>query len=390
MLFTRAALAFAACTFPLFAQTQPSYTRFTLVPELRINAAGRGYQGTQYVTVAPDGRIILVLARAIVVLDSAGQRELWRMNTNRGDDSEVSGANRIGWRGNSMWIGDEGFSHVALVDDKGVVTRSLPQPTWIKPTWADRKTFPVWESMDVLGLYADRSMIVMARSPAEIIDVPSFDRNSVYFVRINEEGTIQKLIGTVPFDDYLTFQTKRGGNAMIAIPYQNRTFWAVSADGARFAVVSAAVRGADSATFRVTSINERADTVFSRRYPFAAQAIPASERDSAAKRLVNLGGVNLDAPLARLRQEMPPVYPPVRGVFLGRDRSFWLTLWTPRADTASRTHLILKSNGDPVGIVTTSAKLSFRTADYDRIWGFERARGEEAAAIVRYRLVPAK
>jgi hypothetical protein len=150
----------------------------------------------------------------------------------------------------------------------------------------------------------------------------------------------------------------------------------------RIAIVLATLAGKDSGTFRVTSLNERGDTLFNKRFPFTAELISAASRDSALRRN------NTPALKAEQEKRMPRIYTPVTEVMVGRDRTTWLKLRAPATDSLNVTHLVLDGRGEAVATVTMPNTINVLMADRDHVWGVERLKGN-LRIVVRYKLVPA-
>jgi hypothetical protein len=205
-------------------------------------------------------------------------------------------------------------------------------------------------------------------------------------MRVSPSGTIQRVTTTFPFPPVISL-TEGDRHIRIEPYFPNRVLSTVSLDGMRITTVFAHMAGADSATYRVTAINERGDTVFSKRFSYNPEPITKAKRDSA---LVHVGNVN-NGGFANLRAEVekrvPPFFAPVLGVLTGRDRTTRLTLRPPPGDSLSLLRLVLDPHGEPVAEVTTRALISILAADRDHVWAVERVRGSQVVAVVRYKLV---
>jgi hypothetical protein len=149
----------------------------------------------------------------------------------------------------------------------------------------------------------------------------------------------------------------------------------------RVVVVLATVSGKDSATYRVTTLNERGDTIFAKRVPFTPQPISAASRDSALRRNNN------SAIKAEQEKRMPRILTPVMDVMIGRDRTTWLKLRSAPSDSLTVTHLVLDVHGEPTATVTMPHTVTAVTVDKDHVWAIEKGKGN-LRTVVRYKLIP--
>jgi hypothetical protein len=369
-----------------------NYARVNAVEDLRLDLKALKLETTRALTVGPDGRIVVIPRWGdIVAFDSTGRRTLWKLHVGRGRNDEIAQVTRLGWIGAAMWIGDEGFEHVAVVDANGVVTRSIGQPAFVKPTWADRRKYPVFSTMDAYAVYSDNTLLVRPYNATSVMNTPEYVDSLDYFLRVSEHGSIQKEIARVPRAAFMGVTLQSGRSWRGAVPFASRPFVAVSPDGMRIATLVVGGRGADSLQFRITSVNERGDTVFRRSYPFTPVPVAQDSLKRALSRIASLAGGRANQTAAvdsALRGKVPAFFPPVNGFSIGRDRTFWVTLRSAGPDTSSVTRLMLAPNGDPVGLVSTPRRVTMAAADRHHLWGIEYV-ANAPVAIVRYRLAPA-
>jgi len=298
-------------------------------------------------------------------------------------DDEIGWVDRIGWLGNRLWVADPRYRQLAIIDERGKVIKSLEHPSWIRPTWADRRRFPIFARLEPLALYADGSWLVVPRNERSLVDTPEYDRNVAYIVRISAAGSIQRTVARVPRDEGNVIIASGAQRRTMGIPYFPRTVWDVSSDGTRVAVVSTSMTGPDSATFRVTVIGAQGDSVFSRRLPFVPMRMTAQSIDSIRTNVrTGVGARSADEIRTLVTQRTPRYYPPVAGVRVGRDHTTWVQL-RPTAD--GRPWLVLDSAGAPIGMVTLPKEVMLQEADREHVWGFERSAGR-IDALVRYRV----
>jgi hypothetical protein len=340
--------------------------------------------------VAPDGRIIMAPARGrgartpIKAFDSTGRRLPWTIPTGRGDSVEISSVSRLGFMGTTLYVVDQGFDHFALVSNQGVVTKSIELPSLVRPTWADRRRFPIFESLEPIALYPDGSMLVYPLSPRSVLATPDFDSTTSYLMRVNASGAIQQVVARTPRETAPGFQMLPGVERFV-VP----RLWAVAANGSRIAVVAAPQNGRDSTTITVTMLNDRGDTMFVRRLEHAPVRVTQAQVDSAIAR----GGVSAEriGTVARGRgrlvvgQQIPATLPPVTAIVIGRDQSVWLALAETRE---GQPYVGWDSRGDPLGTFTAPRTMRLTVADRTTGWFVERSIPTSPGAVVRYRIVP--
>jgi hypothetical protein len=374
-----------------------------LVEEWRADARKLRLEQTGQISIAPDGRVIVApgfgrgngmrvgrgdVSRSgrgeLAALDSAGKTVLWRLATGWGRDMEIAWVDRIGWTGTQMWVGDRGFRQIALVDNTGKVTRSIENPPFARPSLSERRKYPIFADVDPLARYADGSLLVRPLREKNVFDTPEFDSTATHLLRVSADGIIAASVASYPPDAAVPSPAGRG--MAIAVPLQNRTLWNVSPDGMRIVLIATSMSGRDSATFGVVTLNERGDTVFTRRLPFTPVRLSPQARDSAVTQRVNAPASGDDQVRAALIKRMPPFLPPVTSAFIGRDRTTWIVLRPSAGDTTSQPLLVLDPRGDVIGGLRVRRDVAVLAADRDHAWTVERD-GAAGVAIVRYRVV---
>ncbi len=385
---------------------RPPVPQLKLVEEWRADARKLRVDQTGQISIAPDGRVIVAPGYArgdgmrasrvelgrtgraeLASLDSTGKTVLWRLAIGWGHDAEIRTVDRIGWTDTQLWIGDRGFRQMALVDRAGRVTKSIENPPFARPRLSERRRYPIFVDVDPLARYPDGSLLVRPLTEKNVFDTPEFDSTATHLLRVSADGIIAASVATYPPDASVPLRGARGA-VQVAVPIQNRTLWSVSPDGNRIVLVSAAMTGKDGASIRIVMLNERGDTVFTRRMPFTPAMLAAKARDSvlngAVARRANVPAQVDDQLRAALAGRMPPFYPPVSSVFVGRDHTTWIALRP--ADTTSQSLLVLDPRGETIGGLRVAPNSAVLAADRDHAWTIERdARG--VVAIVRFRVM---
>ncbi len=376
--------------------TAPRVPQLTAVADLRLTAIELGLQGNAFgraarLGISPDGRIVLTPQYgALIDLDSTGHRLTWKIQIG-GRDAEIYSVDRLGWIGDTMWVVDGGYRQIALVNRAGKVVKSLEHPSWVRPAWADRRTFPVFARVRPLALYADRSWLVIPSEERSLLDTPGYDKSFDYILRISEGGSILHTIARLPHDQDRIEITSGSGKRTLMLPVLRQMVWNVSADAHRVAVVTTNARGRDSATYRVTAIGDKGDTIFSRLYPYTPVMLTPAGADSVrAPNMGRVGSLSEEVVRARIAERVPVSYPPVTAVVAGRDNTLWLQL-RPTGKPASvkledeRPWIVLDATGEPIGTLALPGDVVIGEADRLHAWGFIARQGERPV-LVRYRI----
>ncbi len=130
---------------PAFARLPGTPLR--IVDSLKIDLKGLKIEPPLYLFPAPKkGLILYAQWRAVWSFDSLGKR-LWsksynwddRDRTDKRDRPEVGEVTAVGWDANGVWVSDAAWEQVALLDQYGNVDKSIEIPSWVRPSFANRK-----------------------------------------------------------------------------------------------------------------------------------------------------------------------------------------------------------------------------------------------------------
>jgi hypothetical protein len=370
------------------AQAAP---RLTPVEDLRITALPLRGQRDILVALSPDGRIVVAPhygGLPIVAFDSLGNSLSWKIQTGGRDDSEIGYPTRIGWIAGTktMWVADQGFRQVVLVDSTGKVFKSIENPSWVHPTWSERRKFPVFGSMQAYALYKDETMLVVPSRERALLDTPGYDRSGQHLLRTSWSGSIQRSVAMFPEGQAGVALHSRNCEHVASIPFAARTMWAVSADGSRIIIAAPGATLADSGTVRVTAIGERGDTVFSRALPQPPVRIAQSAIDNLLASQGACGSFTAEAVRDSLLKRVTPFRSFMTSVTPGRDRTTWVTLRAVADTSMERTAIGLDDRGEIIGAVSLPVNQTLVGADRSHIWMVETGAMRAPAALVRYRL----
>lgn len=345
----RKAMCAAVVALPVAASGQgnakaKSLPALGVVEELRIPLPEVRAQRGASLIVAPDGRMISIpqWGGDMIAFDSTGKQLPYKQTIGGPTDPEIRYAQAFGWTGKTLWVWDPTSNQIALVDPQLKVTKSLETPTWIRPTWADRRKYPVFGRMGAISVYPDGSWLVVPSNPKSLLDTPEYDKTMSYMVRINENGSILRTVARIPWLP----NAARGGRpeAGKKSAPRNFAFWTPSRDGNRVVIGVPSTTTGDTSHV-ITMIGEKGDTLYSRPMFFAD---------------------------------------PVASAHVGRDGSVWLQL---RGRTGDRTWLALDPSGHERGTVTFENSAIIHEADGSRLWTTEKIGNTQV--LVRYKLTTA-
>src|SRR4051812_38484233 len=167
-----------------------------VVEDLRIPLAEVRAQRGTIILVGSDGRMIAApqWGGDMIAFDSTGKPLPGKQPVGGPKDPEITFIAALGWVGKTMWVHDPRSDQIALVDPQLKVTKSLETPKWVRPTWADRRKYPVFARFEPLAVYPDGSWLVVPSSERSLVDTPDYDKSMRYFLRVTESGSIQRAI----------------------------------------------------------------------------------------------------------------------------------------------------------------------------------------------------
>lgn len=389
-------LSFAVVVFSgansLFAQgVMPTPAERALVQDLRIESRELGIDRSLLAAQSPDGRLLVAPQLAgggsIRAIDSTGRVLPWAVRVG-GRDGDILFPLHMGVIAgtSTAWIDDPGFQQVALLDASGKVMKSIESSTWIHPHWADRRAFPVFSRMEAVAVYPDTTMLILPQRPRSLLDTPGYDRSRSRLLRISWGGTILRSVATLPPELGRVVLKTKDCDHIIMLPYAPRPTWAVSADGKRIVIAMPGISPSDSATVRVVALNERGDTVFSKRIAQPAVRVPTEQVDNLLNRTRACGSIPAEQVRDSISRKTPAFRSFVTGVLVGRDYSTWI-LMRAIADTSHETSAVaLDAAGNSVATVRLSGDESVVAADLKHVWATENGPRRSVTALVRYRV----
>jgi hypothetical protein len=371
------------------AQTPPR--QLSLVQDGRIELSKAGGAREALVVPGSNGRVAVAPRNgwdgAISVFDSAGVAMPWKIQTGRNDNAEIMFVTRAGWIAgtNTLWVSDRGYSQVALIDGAGKVTKSIEYASWVHPSWAQRRQFPVFGSMEPIAVYADQTMLVLPGRERSLISTPGYDHSVTHLLRTTWSGAIQKTIATFPLEEgRIDLRGRNGTGHVMNIPFSAKQMWSVSPDGMHIAIVIPGVSAADSGTFRVVSLNDRGDTVFTKRYGYPAVRVDRAQVDRFLANIQAVGEISAERLRDSAAKQIPAFASLLNGVVAGSDGSTWVVYHAPNEASKEVRAMVIDARGELVGGTVLPENSRVAAAMLDHLWTFEIGRTNTPIGILRF------
>jgi hypothetical protein len=373
------------------AGAQSAPRPLSLVQDGHLELSKAGGARDALVVPAANGRVVVAPKNSwdatISVFDSTGKSMPWKIQTGRNDNADIMVVTRVGWiaGSNTLWVSDRGYNQVALVDGAGKVTKSIEYASWVHPSWAERRKFPVFASMDPVAVYADQTMLIIPGRERSLISTPGYDRTVTHLLRTTWSGAIQRSIASVPLEEgRIDMRAKNGTGYIMTIPFAPRTVWSVSPDGMHIALAIPGVTRADSGTIRVVSLNDRGDTVFARRYPYPALRVDSAAVDRFLSNIRAVGAISAERLRDSASRQIPEFQSLLNTVMAGADGSIWVVARAP-SDSSKEIHaLVIDPHGQLVGTVVLPANSRIAAATLDHLWIYELGRMNTPTGVIRY------
>lgn len=132
---------------------------------------------------------------------------------------------------------------------------------------------------------------------------------------------------------------------------------------------------------RVVVVAVNSDTIFDRRFPIPLVPISSSQADSIRAR-VSAQSTNPERAIAWRSVALPPVFRPLKRVFLGADGAVWAEL---KGLSTDRSWLIISPDGKQTRTLTVPQNIFIQAADAARVWATE-SDDDGLESVVRFRI----
>lgn len=352
-----------------------------LVPELRIGGAEderNNLSEIASISVGADGSIYIAegMENAIHVFDARGSRV--RTLGRKGDGpGEFQLLALVGFKGDTLWAYDDRHERLTFFRPDGRVATTLrAQEKRVEAPFSVVTPLIALSDGSVLG-YPDLPTAV------PVTRIPLF--------RMARVGGNPEVVAYLDWRDNSRGQvTRPNGAFFFTRPVSSESLWAVSSTGdAVFVVDRPLSRSADVSRFRVTRLNARGDTVFSRTYRYTPQALSREVRNrfeeaAKARPVLRRAGVDPEAVVRALA--LPNFLPPITEVVAGRDGTVWLKREAFEREQVD--WMVLDARGEVIATLRLPAKLQVHQADRRNVWGVLPDE-MDVPQVIRYRVSPA-
>lgn len=273
-----------------------------------------------------------------------------------------------GWRGDTIWAVDRLAHRITFVAIGGKVLRtellpkSLDRPAIGTPPVAGglRSRFTP-RAMSLDGAMLGTGMVAVPRGSATI-DVRAI-------VRVHGDAT-PKIIAIVPEQDTRWHPS-----------FGYRPQLALSPNGTRVAYVQVDGMSGVRGSFTLSVFGSGGDTLMMKSFPYTGVRIPRRVADSLSRSGRRDGPDARGAARRVMKDSIPPIFPPVRGVLIGHDESVWITI-RESADIYSVFVVDDISATKPLAIPARSRVVA---ATATHLWMLERD-VDDVESVVRYRV----
>jgi len=361
--------------------------RLTYVRDTSLDIVRQG-QGGRAVTalVRRDGYIVVApeyFFGEAIAFDSTGKRQAWHVRFGGGGDAEVGFVTAWGWAGDSLWIADNGYRQLALIGGDGKVARSIGFPSWVRPSWSDRRLYPLFSRMNWFAMYGDGTLLVEPYQVRRLFDTPGYDPDQKLLVRIDRDGRILRTVARAPAMEGQLLLRSGTERKTWNVPNYPRSYWKTSTDGERVALV--APIPSDSGAFRVTMVSGQGDTLFARRYSIDAARVSKAAIDSFLTTVKAFGRYSAQQVRDTITKLIPPFRSPVAAVLVGVDHSVWVAIRRPKSAPQQAEWMVMDERGSVVGTTLLPRGLRMTAVSVDHLWSLEPDRVKQTSTIVRYR-----
>lgn len=358
--------------------------RWTLVRDLRIGSEDRANYALSQVTdvaigTAGDMYVAQPQEKLIRQYDARGtfRRSFGRAGSGPG---EFQALERIGWKGDTLWVADQTHYRVSFFSSRGQVLGTAGKPGPVVPG----SGYPAAPA----ALLNDGS--VLGRS----FPGSTFAGRTLPLLRMDRQGTVRGRYGSVEvLGQFASIRRARLAlNMELPVPYNS--LWDVAPDGSTITVVhrTPAASG-DRSSFRVASYRASGEVVFDRAYRYSPRPISSASRDSIHEALaeffVRTGFVQAAGQaqsFARDSVPLPRFQPPVTNLVIGRDGTIWLG--RERLGVSTAEYLVLGRDGRILASVAVPPGVQIRQAQRNMVWGVETD-DLDVPYLVRFRVTAA-
>lgn len=356
-----------------------------ITDSMRITAEDADLTRIGMVVISPDGDIVVSQPEENHIKVFGDREPVRIVGRQGGGPGEFENLTRIGWIGDTLWTLDPGlrrtswfdrdYSYVGAVSDPGLATDDVP-------TLSEDGRAEIYLQAPLPG--GDFRVLAPWRFNNRPSWAAGLDSGSTPWLRVNRAGEIVARLGIDrPDPCSIGYRIGDKGYGTTRIPFcagRLDTGWE---GGASLVVLEVTPPDLGTPAYRVTVLDARGDTTFSREFGYVPIPVTQSAIDSAKAQIAKA----YERMPKRIRDAVPDVAPaetfaPIRRLLLGRDGTVWLE---EQADQPGHHWLQLAPAGRPAGRITLRSNVTLRAADAGTIWASEED-DDGLLGIVRYRL----
>lgn len=360
----------------LSAQSGP--TRLVAVRDLAIRGGENHLTAVSALTVSHDGTIAVFepMEGLVRFFDrQGGGVDEHRRSSNGRHAFRVIG--RYGWVADTLWVADAGTRRTSFIVPGGIVLRSEPmrQPLEFAPTSGERARL---FDPSPRAIYEDGTRL-MAELPARrkrVVELPRMDSDEpLTLVRLKADGSTARTLSVIPRAPVPECRARPGTGVqerLEVIPFCAEPLLAISEDGLLVAIAEQGNRTAIPSSFKLIVLNRYGDTNFARAYRYTPITITKAAADGAKLLHPDIRGL-----------KVPPTYPPLRRVVIGRDGALWVELWTT---APVHRWLQLDARGNEVARVDLPLSVRVEAVAARQMWAVQPDSLDHKQDIVRFHL----
>jgi hypothetical protein len=395
---TIAALAIF-CSTTLVAQTP---VRWTATRDLRIGDVDDPEYAISYIRdllIGKDGSMYALQDQTEVRVFGADGKARFKFGRRGDGPGEFTGAARIGWKGDTIWVYDSRLSRISLFLPDGKFINTLPARTpFVR---ADGST------VRASGLLADGSLVGGSGIPSQEVADGKITQASILRISRLAEGENARAV----LDTIATYSVRnsvhlitdpenpRGVRAYWPQPFGDNPLVATGADGkAVYVVDRTAAKQSGSSSFTVTKRDLHGKVAYRKQFAYRPQKLQKALVDSIVQSRIetstksnNPGFAPALQPgnaerLVRKGMIVPEYHPPIQQVISGDDGTLWLR--REGLGAANTSWQVLDASGNTIGMVELPTGLVVAAARRSNVWGQEFD-DLQVSYLVRYRITPA-
>lgn len=349
--------------------------------ELRIDGLAEDLVPIRDIAVADDGTIAVLQPQDGVVrfFDSQGILVAEVGHQGQGPGEFMAMAS-VGWLADTLWVFDPRQRRFALIAPAWSFMRHVSNvPRSAEASSAEVPGGLAFPFVIPEGLLGDGSFVaLMMVAAGENVPAVFVDRAAIG--RVSFDGAVERMVSLLPRPEGANVVTPEGESA--SLPFGNSPVHDVAPLQDRLAVAMASLEGTDGGTFSVTLMTLDGDTAVAGRYSFDGERIPVTVADSIVEARVALAA-RVSPRLGEAVRDairVPPVYPPLEDLVVGRDGTVWIGL---HERGAGARYAVIESTGEPVGRLVLPSGSRVGVAERSSVWVIERD-SLDVESVVRY------